>query len=101
MFARHEIASVKQGKLDEALRLYQERILPEGKQHKGYRGVYLLTDRTKGKIITISLWDSQEDAAAIDGNGSLRTQSGLFQDVLDTPMTNEGYEVCLMLAKTK
>jgi heme-degrading monooxygenase HmoA len=101
MFARHIVVSVKKDRLDEAIKIYQDRVVPAGKAQKGYRGIYLLTDREKGKIISISLWDSAEDAAANEASGYFQTQVVQFREVLNAPLVKEGFEVSLMLSKTK
>jgi len=101
MFARHVIASVKKEKVDEALKIYQEVIVPAGKTRKGYRGIYLLTDRQAGKIISISLWDSPEDAAAIEEGDGFQAPSKYFSELLETHPVNGDFEVSMMLAKAK
>jgi heme-degrading monooxygenase HmoA len=101
MFARHVMVTVKKDKLDEALKIYRDRVVPAGKAQKGYRGLYLLTDRDRGKIISISLWDSAEDAAANEASGYFQTQTVQFSEVLKAPLVKEGFEVSLMLSKAK
>jgi hypothetical protein len=38
----------------------EERI-PAFRETPGFKGVYLLADRRSGKVVTISLWDSEDD----------------------------------------
>ncbi len=40
------------------IKLYEESVIPGGRAQKGYRGIYLFTDRSTGKGYSISLWDS-------------------------------------------
>ena len=64
MDARVNSRQVPPEKLDEAIRMYQETSLPERKTHKGFVGAYVLTDRSTGKILAISLWETEADAEA-------------------------------------
>lgn len=101
MYARHITAKIKPEKVDEALKLYEEGVVPEGRDRNGYRGLFVLTDRESGKVVSITLWDSKEDAAANEGGGYLRQQMDKFKDYLIGPVIREGFEVGLIFSKTK
>lgn len=101
MVARHVTATVRKDKLDEALKIYQDSVVPEGKIQQGYRGIYVLADREAGKIISISLWDNAEDAAAHEANGYFHRQVKKFKNVLQGALVKEDFEVSLILSKTK
>ena len=93
MFARVTIVQVKIDKLDETVKIYEENVVPAAKSQKGYRGIYLLTDRNTGKGYSISLWDSEEDAIANEQSGYYQEQVGKFKDSFAAPPDQEGYEV--------
>jgi heme-degrading monooxygenase HmoA len=40
---------------------WAEEQLPAFHETSGFRGLYLLADRQSGKVVTISLWDSEDD----------------------------------------
>jgi heme-degrading monooxygenase HmoA len=40
--------------------------LPGARDQHGYHGLYVLADRTSGKVMTISLWKSREDLKAVE-----------------------------------
>jgi len=101
MFARHVVINVKKEKIDEALQIYQTSVMPAGKSYKGYRGIYVLTDRKASKIITISLWDSAEDTETIESRGYFQAQTDKFKGVLLTPPVQEGLEVSFISSKTR
>ena len=44
--------------------------LPGTQGQQGYRGFYLLADRTNGKLLTISLWESREDLQAVEARAA-------------------------------
>lgn len=101
MYARHITAKIRPGKIDEALKLYEESVVPEGKDQNGYRGLFVLTDKESGKVVSITLWDSKEDAAANEDRGYLQQQIDKFNDYLLEPAVQEGFEVGLIFSKTK
>jgi len=95
MFARLTITQVKIDKIDEALKIYEESVIPAAKSQKGWRGNYFLTDRKTGKGISIALWDSEDDAIATEQSGFYQEQVNKFKDFFTAPPVREGYEVSL------
>ena len=93
MFARLMIVTMKMDKLDDAIKIYSESIIPAAKSQKGFRGGYLLTDRKTGKEVSISLWDSEEDAIANEQSGYLQEQVSKLKESMAAPPVREGYEV--------
>ena len=95
MFARFTIVQVKVDKIDETIKLYEESVVPGAKSKKGYRGIYLFTDRKSGKGYSISLWDSEEDAIANEQSGYYKEQVNKFIEYFAAPPVQEGYEVVI------
>jgi heme-degrading monooxygenase HmoA len=93
MFARLMIVPMKIDKLDEGRNIYAESIIPAAKSQKGYRGAYLLSDRKTGKAVSITLWDSEEDAIANEQSGYLQEQVSKLKEFFIAPPVREGYEV--------
>jgi len=93
MFARLTIVQLKVDRIDETVKLYEDSVVPAAKSQKGYRGIYLLTDRKTGKGISIALWDSEEDAIANEQSGYYQEQVNRFKDLFAAPPVREGYEV--------
>jgi heme-degrading monooxygenase HmoA len=81
-------------KLEEASQLYRESILPEVRQLPGFKGRTVLVDRSKGKVITLTLWESEADARA-SGEGSAFMQATVaqFAPFYAAPPVIEIYEV--------
>jgi heme-degrading monooxygenase HmoA len=46
--------------IDAAAALAREEILPLEREMAGFRGLILLSDRETGKLISLSLWESEE-----------------------------------------
>ena len=95
MFARVTFTQVDLNKFDETVGLYQDSVIPAAKSQKGYRGAYLLTDRKSGKGISITIWDSEEDAITNEQSGYYQEQLGKFKDSFTAPPVREGYEISI------
>ncbi len=96
MNARVTIVQILPGKLDEAIGLYRESVVPAAKQQTGCRGVYLLTDRSTGKGLSITLWETEADMAAGESSGYYQQQLAKFKDVFGAPPAREAYEVSVV-----
>ena len=93
MHARVSIAQSQPGKADEVIRIHRDSVVPAAKQQKGFKGLYLLTDRKTGKGITISLWETEADMTAGEASGFYQQQVAKFKDILSAPPVREAYEV--------
>ncbi len=93
MFARVTTVNVAVDKIDEATRVMQESVIPAAKSQKGFRGIYLLGDTKTGKSISISLWETEEDAIANEQSGYLQEQMGKLAPFFTGAPVQEGYEV--------
>ena len=93
MFARLGMFQFNIDKLDEAVKRYQDRVIPALKLQKGFRVGYLLTDRKAGKGISMTLWDSEADSIADVESGKLKERSSWFDDFFTAPPGREGYDV--------
>jgi len=95
MFARLTIVESSPEKTDELIKIYRDNVIPAAKSQKGYKGVLLLNDRKTGKGISISLWESEEDAIANEKSGYYQQQVGRFKDYFTKPPVQQGYEVSI------
>ena len=60
MFASVSTYQGPPDQIDDGLRYAQENIVPSLQEVEGFEGVYLLVDRQSGKVLTITLWESEE-----------------------------------------
>jgi len=75
MFARVITAQAAADGFDGALGVAQQQ-LPAARQHPGFKGFYLLADAETGKLMTISLWETREDLAAVEAQAAqIRSQA--------------------------
>ena len=93
MHARVTIGQMLVAKLDEAITIYRDSVVPAAKQQKGFKGLYVLTDRKTGKGLTIALWETEADMMAGENSGYYQQQVAKFKDFLSAPSVREAYEV--------
>jgi quinol monooxygenase YgiN len=77
MYVRIVSAKIKDGKMDEFKKLYADIIIPAMKQTKGCQYAYLTESmQEKNSIISLTIWDSKEDASNYE-------KSGRFAELVD------------------
>jgi heme-degrading monooxygenase HmoA len=69
MLARVITTQATPDQLDGAITLAREQ-LPALVQRPGFHGFYLLTDAATDKVMTISLWDTQEQLDAVEAEAA-------------------------------
>ena len=97
MYARVVTVQVQQGKVDEAISIYRESVVPAAQQQNGFKGGFLLTDPNTGKGVSIALWDTEDDMKASETSGYLQEQIVKFAAVLAAPPTTEHYDVSIQI----
>ena len=82
MHARVTISETPVDKVDLAVKLINEEIIPAAKKIPGYKGGYWLGDRSSGKGITITPWESEEALkAGEDAAKQLRSEAAKKLDL--------------------
>src|SRR5712691_10961869 len=96
MYARVITAQNQPGKVDEAVQIYRESLLPQARQQPGFKGAMMLVDHTTGKGTSITLWQTQADAQT-SGTGSayLQAQIAKAASLLAAAPIVETYEVSI------
>jgi len=95
MFARLTIVQVKTEKIDEFIKSYEHLVIPVARCQEGYKGDLMLTDHKTGKGISITFWESEQDATATEISGYYQQQVGRFKDYFTKPPVKENYEVSI------
>lgn len=91
MYARMVMGLIPSEKLDQAVQLWRETVLPSAQMQKGFRGVRLLVDRQNGKIVTMGLWETEADfLATVEWNAG---QVANFAQFFSAPPEVGGYEL--------
>ena len=96
MYARLINSQLKPEKVGDAVAIWRDKVGPDLKKLKGFKGAYLVGDRKTGKGVTITLWETEADATAM--NASLAQTLALFDGLFAAkPDPTLQYEVLLQL----
>ena len=95
MHARVTVSQIKPDKIDEAVALYRDSVVPTAKQQRGFKALLNLSDRTTGKGLSIVLWETEADMKAGEASGYYQQQLAKFKDLFATPPVKEHYEVAV------
>jgi quinol monooxygenase YgiN len=95
MFARVMHIQAQPSKLGEVTTLYEDLVVPNLYQQKGFLSTLVLSDASTGKAMSISIWESQADQLASDQQGHLHTQVAQVMPLLAAPPQQEDYQVIL------
>jgi hypothetical protein len=93
MYARVTTVQFPADRVDEAIRIYRDSVVPSAKQQKGFKGVLYLTDRSTGKTMAIFLAETEADLTATETSGYLQEQAAKFAHIEAGQPTVEHFEV--------
>ncbi len=93
MHARAINVQAQPGRLPELLELIRDSVGPTVKQLPGWKSVTLLADRDAERVLTVTTWDTEADARAVDGNDAARAQFARVMPLLAAPPALAIYEV--------
>jgi heme-degrading monooxygenase HmoA len=94
MFARISTLEGSPEQVDQGLRNVREQVLPFMQQQDGFKGFIALSDRQSGKVIGVSLWESEQAMRASEEAGD-RARSDSAEVVSASVVGVERYEVGL------
>ena len=92
MFARVRITNGVPEKVDDGIRHFREVVVSSYKDVAGFKGAYLLVNRKSGKVMGITLWDTEANMQAT-ATASERLRAAGTQVVSGTTPSPEEYEV--------
>jgi heme-degrading monooxygenase HmoA len=93
MFARVNSAQTTTDELAGLVKFSEEQ-LPAASEAPGFKGFYLLADRDSGKVVSISLWDSDDDLRQFEARGA-QLREGAASELGIAPTPIDLYEVVL------
>ena len=93
MLARVNSAQTAPDQLAGLLEFAEERF-PDAREAPGFKGFYLLADRQSGKVVSISLWDSDDALRQFEAQGT-RVRQDATADLGIAPTPTDTYEVVL------
>lgn len=95
MYVQLTRAQYQPGKIDEALAIVRDSILPAARQQKGFKNAYWVIDRETNTGIGISLWETKADVDAIASSGFYQEQVSKVAPLLTASPEREVYEVAV------
>ncbi|MCX7179435.1 MAG: antibiotic biosynthesis monooxygenase [Proteobacteria bacterium] len=97
MYARVITFQAQAGKLEEAIAIYRDSIMPVTRQQKGFKNATLLTDISTGKGVSITQWETEADQKASETNGYLQQVLGKIGVTFAGPPIKEGFAVSVQV----
>ncbi len=82
-------------KLADAVRLWQEQVMPALRGQAGYAGGLLLTNPQSGKTLAISLWEAEANREAYEASGEFKALLADVDQVIAGPPSLEHYDVSI------
>jgi len=96
MYARVTTFEFQAEKLEEGFQIARESIAPVLRQQEGLKSLLALQDRTTGKSVLISLFETEADMRAGVTSGLVQQQAAKLMSLLLTVPLIEFYEVADM-----
>ena len=93
MHAAVNHVQIQSGKMNEAIVIYRDLVASVVSQQRGNIGAILLTDPNTNKAITVVLWETEADAAAVITSGLYQELVAKMASVFAEPPVREVYDV--------
>jgi heme-degrading monooxygenase HmoA len=84
--------------MDEATRIVEESIVPAARQQPGFKGFLTLRDRRGGKLLLLTIWETEAALRASESSGYYREQIAKFTHLSElyvTPPYRDIYELII------
>jgi heme-degrading monooxygenase HmoA len=91
MYARVTTIQISPYRVDEAIGVIRDHVVPAAQQQEGFRGFQMLVDRGTGKSFAITIWEKEPDRQVSGPNSTYyREAIGRIVPLLtDTPITED------------
>lgn len=96
MNARVTTLKIKPGMIDDAVKIFQESIVPTA-WPKGFVDAMLLKNLNKNELTTLTIWENEETMIASETLGFYQEQISKMRDVVSEPPMKELTEVAVPL----
>jgi len=98
MYARVTTIQISPYRVDEAVGILKEQVVPTIQQQNGFKGYLMLVDRSTGKSINVPWWEEEADREVTGSNsGYYRAAIGKVGPLLtDAPLV-EGLELVIQI----
>jgi quinol monooxygenase YgiN len=91
MYARVTTIQISPYRLDEAIGVLREQVIPTIQQQNGFKGYWMLVDRGTGKAINITLWEEEADRQVTDSKSAYYREAigNIVPFLTDTPLVED------------
>lgn len=93
MYVRLTRVHIRVERIEHAIKVYKESIVPTTRTQLGFLGIYLFINPKTGEGISQSFWRSEEDVIASEKNHHYQEQLVKVMNTFTSPPVREGYEV--------
>lgn len=93
MHARSGTLYPRPGRFDHVLGLLRDTVTPAAQKEAGFNGMLILTNRQSGKVVGITLWESEAQMLASAEGEYLQEQVSRVITHLRRPPEFEDYEI--------
>lgn len=93
MYARVTTAQIQPAKMEQAIQITKESIFTAIRQQRGFISFTDLMDRSTGKVMIITLFETEADMQAGMNNGFVQQQVAKIAPLLAGTVSTEFYEV--------
>lgn len=68
MYVRAGTSQIQSGKMQEAIDIANDSVVPAVKAQKGFRGIYFMTGAAGGNFLALSVWETEADMLASESD---------------------------------
>ena len=68
MYVRAGTRQIQSGKMQEAIDIANDSVVPAVKAQKGFRGIYFMTGAAGGNFLALSVWETEADMLASESD---------------------------------
>lgn len=93
MYARVTTLHLKVKAMEDAIKIYEESIIPEAKKQSGFKNAFFLVNRNAGKFVAITIWEDIKYALDNQKSGYYQNQIDKFEEYMVVKPEIEGFTV--------
>jgi len=84
--------NIEPGKIDEVVAIFKDSVAPTIRGWSGFQSGRMLVDRAENKILAVSFWDSEADAAGLMSSGPYQEQVAKLAALFDGSPEHDVYD---------
>ena len=93
MYVRAGTSQIQSGKMQEAIDIANDSVIPAVKARKGFRGIYFMTGVASGNFLVLSVWGTEADMLASETGGFSLEPFAKIGTLMAAPPEFDHYEL--------